>query len=288
MMRRKHVWSLIRLLVAVSASLLAPVAAAADMARLYAPYQQLLDRHLVEASTDGGGLVTAFHYDDAMRASDTQTLLQRQRAQLAAFDPTTLADAAVANAFWINAYNFFMVAHILEHPEDGAPVEGVKAFGSFINPYRVFQRALFTVGGAEYSLDDIEKGILLGADFAARGWKDARVHFAVNCASVGCPPLRQAIYTADRLDAQLDENLRRALRTDRHLRVDGRTLYLSRLFDWYEDDFESVAGSARAYVLRYADAELRQVIEATETIAYIDYDWSLNRVENFPELAEGR
>ncbi|WP_420427349.1 DUF547 domain-containing protein [Algiphilus sp.] len=258
------------------------------MAHLYAPYQQLLDRHVVEVSTEEGGLVTAFRYANAMRAAETASLLQRQRTQLAAFDPATLKDAAAAIAFWINAYNFFMVAHILENPEDGEPVEGVKSFGSFINPYRVFQRDLFTVGGATYSLDDIEKGILLGEDFAARGWKDARVHFAVNCASVGCPPLRQAIYTAERLDAQLDDNLSRALRTDRHLRVDGDTLYLSRLFDWYEADFADVAGSVRGYVLRYVDGELRQAVEATSDIAYIDYDWSLNRVENFPELAGER
>ncbi|MHA7834859.1 MAG: DUF547 domain-containing protein [Algiphilus sp.] len=288
MMRGISLWVGVRLLIAVGVLLAARPSFAEELGRLYAPYQQLLDRYLVEASTESGGLVTAFRYVDAIQATDTSTLLRRQRARLADFDPATLEEADRANAFWINAYNFFMVAHILAHPEDGEPVESVKSFGSFINPYRVFQRDFFTIGGGTYSLDDIEKDILLGDDFAARGWKDARVHFAVNCASVGCPPLRQSIYTAESLDTQLDENVRRALRTNRHLRVAGDTLYLSRLFDWYDADFEEVAGSVRAYLLRYVDGALRQAVEATDAIEFIEYDWSLNRVENFPEFSDTR
>lgn len=265
----------------------AQMATAADteLSALYQPYQTLLNQYLVELETEGGGLVTAFRYREALQAANTQAVLDRQRAQLAAFDPATLEKPDAANAFWINAYNFFMVAHILANPENGSPVESVKSFGSFINPYRVFQRDIFTVGGQDYSLDQIEKDILLGDDYAQRGWKDARVHFAVNCASVGCPPLRQQIYTAGTLEAQLDANVRRALRTDRHLRRDGDTLYLSRIFDWYEDDFVEAAGSVRAYLLRFADDDLASTIKATDDIAYIDYGWSLNRPGNFPEFA---
>jgi len=259
-------------------------AAEVDLAALYQPYQALLDEYVVEHRTDGGGLVTAFRYRAALAATDTESVLDQQRAALASFDPAALTDRATANAFWVNAYNFFMVAHILENPEDGAPVDGVKAFGSFFNPYRVFQREVFTVGGQDYSLDQIEKETLLGEAFVERGWKDARVHFAVNCASVGCPPLRAAIYTPAKLDAQLDENVRLALLTNLHLRREGNTLYLSRIFDWYQDDFVAEAGSVRDYLLRFADAGPQAAIEATEEIAYIEYDWSLNSLANTPEI----
>jgi len=248
-----------------------------DPAALFDAYARLLEAHLEELATDGGGLVTAFDYQAALDDPATTALIRQQNAALAAFDPAALDDRWAATAFWINAYNYFMVAHVLANPtRDGRPVRSVLDFGSLINRHRVFQREMFDIGGSAYSLDGIEKGILLGEDFAARGWKDARVHFAVNCASVGCPPLRRIPYTAANVDALLTENVRKALRTPRHLRVDSGTLHLSRLFDWYEADFAAHSGSVRGFVLSYADEADRPAIAGTRRIAFIDYDCSLN------------
>lgn len=275
--------------IALMAALLQPGTAPAsetpDLEKLYAPYQQILNAHLIEEKLDSGGLVSAFDYDAAMADAATGDRLEAQKAALAEFDPEQLDERFAATAFWINAYNFFMLQHILENPINGAPVDSVKGYGSFFNPYKVFSRKLFAVGGRNYSLDNIEKGILLGDDYAERGWKDARVHFAVNCASVGCPPLRSRIYTADNVDALLDENTRRALSTPYHLQRDGDTLLLTQLFEWYAADYRAEADAIRDWLLRFADAPTAEKIRSTSAIDFIDYDWRLNRPENFPELA---
>ncbi|MEH6354758.1 MAG: DUF547 domain-containing protein [Marinobacter sp.] len=112
----------------------------------------------------------------------------------------------------------------------------------------VFGRETFVIGGKSFSLSQIEKGVLLGKDYQSRGWKDARVHFAVNRASVGCPPLRDTLYTADNLERLLAENTRRALNTDRHLKIQGDTLYVTELFKWYQDDFSEASGSTKAFI----------------------------------------
>lgn len=269
---------------AITVLLGAPVQAASPEAD-YSAFQALLDAHLTEETLADGGLVSAFDYSAALDDSETVARLQTQRRILADFDPQALASREAAIAFWINAYNFFMLAHIVENPVNGALVDGVKDYGNFFSPYRVFSRDIFNIGGRNYSLSEMEKEILLGDDYKAKGWKDARVHFAVNCASVGCPPLRSTIYTADNVDALLTENTRRALNTPYHLRRDGNTLYLTQLFEWYEADYAEEAGSVRDWLLRYADEDTRRQIEATSQVRYIAYDWTLNRPENFPELA---
>lgn len=263
-----------------------PAAAKGEVAALYSDYAELLDAHLTEKRTAGGGLVSAFDYRAALDDEETSERLARQRSKLASFDPDSLDSREASTAFWLNAYNFFMIAHILEERPDGELVDSVWDYGGRYNPFRgnVFERELFEIGGEDYSLDEMEKDILLGEGFEARGWKDARVHFAVNCASVGCPPLRESIYTASNVDELLEENTRRAMRTDYHLRVDDETLRLSSLFDWYESDFVRAAGSVRDFVREYASEETGAAMESTQNIEYIDYDWALNRPENFPEF----
>lgn len=251
---------------------------------LYQPYGELLANHLEEKDPEGGGLVSVFHYREALADAATRGRLQAQRDRLAGFDRSRLQEKDAAIAFWLNAYNFFMIAHILEERPGGELVESVWGYGGRYNPFRpnVFERELFDVGGRRYSLDGIEKGTLLGEAFAEKGWKDARVHFAVNCASVGCPPLRDQPYTADNVESLLSENTRRALRTERHMRIDGETLYLTELFDWYEADFVEAAGSVRGFLKRYTDEARHPAIDAAAGIRFIDYDWRLNTPANDP------
>lgn len=258
----------------------------AQVEALFTPWSALLDEHLIEQSLDGGGLVSAFDYRAALGDEDTTRRLAEQREALAGFDPSTLDTREQATAFWLNAYNFFMAAHILEERPDGGLVDSVWDYGGRLNPFRdnVFERELFDVGGTMMSLDGIEKGTLLGEAFRQRGWADARVHFAVNCASVGCPPLRGVPYTADNVDALLTENTRRAFLTPYQLRVEGETLHLTRLFDWYEADFLAEADSIRDFISQYADGALMERVRATSTVAFIDYDWRLNSPEHFPEI----
>lgn len=253
---------------------------------LFEPYQALLTDHLTEAETPDGGLVSAFDYEAALEEPETEKLLAAQRERLAGFDITSLEGKEESVAFWLNAYNFFMLDQILSEQPDGKLVSSVWDYGGRVNPFvdNVFEREKFVIGGEEYSLNRMEKGILLGDNYADKGWKDARVHFAVNCASVGCPPLREVVYTADNLEDLLAENTRRALNTDRHLKVEGDTLYVTELFKWYEEDFVEAAGSGKAFIEQWADTPVAERVAETSTMKFIDYDWALNKPANFPEF----
>ena len=208
-------------------------------------YQKLLDRYLIEHTLPGNGLVSAFDYRSALASDSLEKTLNEQRETLKAYNPGALEGKAESVAFWINAYNFFMLDQILTERPNGELVSSVWDYGGRVNPFvdSVFERKNFVIGGRNYSLNDMEKEILLGEEYASKGWKDARVHFAVNCASVGCPPLRNTIYTADNLERLLAENTRRAFNTARHLQVKGDTLYVTELFKWYEEDFAEASGS---------------------------------------------
>jgi hypothetical protein len=230
--------NMLRNLVATAAMLCCTAAVhAVDVEHVYQPYAELLERHVVEHDLNSGGLVSSFDYRSAIADAESRALIERQRARLAELAEDGFDTRQTALAFWVNAYNFFMIAHIVDNAEDGEPVDSVKDFGSLFNPFRVFGREIFDVAGHERSLDEIEKKILLGDAFDRRGWKDARVHFAVNCASVGCPPLRAVPYTASNLDELLDENTRRAMLTPLNLQIEGDTARLTSLFDWYGADF---------------------------------------------------
>lgn len=261
-------------------------ASAPDMRDIFAPYQRLLDRHLVERELPDGGLVSAFDYRQALASDEDMSLLSDQRKRLARFETESLQSRAQALAFWVNAYNYFMLDYILRNPDNGQPADSVRDYGTLFNPYAVFERKLFDVGGRDYSLQEIELEVLLGDEFARRGWKDARIHFMVNCASVGCPALRVAAYTAGNIDSMLAENTRRALDTPLHLARDGRDLRVTSLFDWYAADFVEQAGSVRDFIREHGSDRARAHLEASESIEFIDYDWALNTPGNFDRVLQ--
>lgn len=127
---------------------------------IYAPFSTLLDKYLIEKSLEEGGLITAFDYAKASADSVTESLLGEQNRLLADFDAGQINSRELALAFWTNAYNYFMIAHILENPLKGELVGSVRDYGSLFKPYRIFGQKNFNVGGRKYSLDEIEKDIL--------------------------------------------------------------------------------------------------------------------------------
>lgn len=184
-------------------------------------------------------------------------------------------------AFLINAYNAFTVELILTKYPD---LKSIKDLGSLIrSPWKP---AWIPLLGQTLSLDDIEHGRL-----RERGrYDDPRIHFAVNCASIGCPMLREEAFVADRLDAQLDEQARRFLADRTRNRWDaGRgRLMVSKIFDWYGDDFrqghQGIA-SLPAFFARHADlladasADRARIRAGSGVeIGFLDYDWALNDV----------
>lgn len=182
-------------------------------------------------------------------------------------------------AFLINAYNAYTVELILR--ADALPAS-IKDLGSlFRSPWK---QRFFTLLGEERHLDDVEHDLLRGAE----GFNEPRIHFAVNCASIGCPALRPEAYTAGALDAQLEDQTRRFLRDRSRNRYDAASdeLQLSKIFDWYAVDFERDWRGTRSvggFAALYADALALPAAVATRAasgdlaIDWTDYDWALNR-----------
>lgn len=187
-------------------------------------------------------------------------------------------EQAQQRAFLINAYNAFTVDLILTRYPD---LESIKDLGSwFRSPWKQIFIALL---GAERSLDEIEHELLRGSP----DYDDPRIHFAVNCASIGCPALRPEAYTAAQLDQQLDDQTRRFLSDSQRNRAmpAQQLIAISKIFDWYGDDFEmpfrgsqSLPGFLAQYpqALNLSAADVAALVRGDYEIDYLDYDWSLN------------
>jgi len=224
----------------------------------------ILARHTREVSDTAGVRVD---YRGLADSPDWKRLL----AGLADADPDGLAGRSARLAFWIDAYNILAIDLVVRHPG----IESIREIGSLLRP--VWDRDAGLVGGRARSLGEIEHEIL-------RPMGEPRIHGSIVCASVSCPPLRREPFTAARLDAELDEQLRRWLASPRKgLRVDREsgTLQLSRVFDWFAEDFEA-GGGVLAFVARYAPAPERRWLAARARevrIRYLPYDWALNALD---------
>lgn len=182
-------------------------------------------------------------------------------------------------AFLINAYNAFTVDLILR--QDSLP-DSIRDIGSFFSG--PWEQRFFTLLGEERTLDEVEHEMIRGNP----ALMDPRIHFAVNCASVGCPALRPEAYRAEKLAQQLADSTRRFLSDRQRNRFNENPprLQVSKIFDWYEEDFVDAAGSLHHYLLQYADtleipANHRKSLDAEQLkIQFLDYDWSLNQYIN--------
>ena len=223
-------------------------------------FAQILSEH-VTVKAPG---VTRVDY--AALGADGAAALERYIATLSGIDPTTLTREA-AFAYWVNLYNAVTLDVVLEH----YPVESIRdiRFGLGLRP-GPWREELVTVNGAALSLDNIEHDIL------REYWDEPRVHVAVNCASVGCPALRAAPFTADRLEAQLDDAARAFVNSGRAAYLEGSRLTVSSLFKWYEEDFGDSEAGVIDWLSHYADEDLAASLERSDGIDAYAYDWSLN------------
>lgn len=224
----------------------------------YADWQAVLDRYLGEEGVDYARL-----------RGDDPPELRRFLAWLDAARPAkwTMPER---RAFWINAYNARTIAGVLRH----WPIDSVKDVGLLGGRFRgFFGRREHPVAGRERTLDEIEDLLREPPLF------EPRVHFALNCASKGCPRLRPEPYRAERLDTQLDFQTRTYLNgpTGHRLDRDGKVLYLTRILDWYRDDFERDGGTMRDWAARYlTGAAAEAAADPAWSIEFLDYDWDLN------------
>jgi len=179
-------------------------------------------------------------------------------------------------AFWINAYNAYTIRRVV----DAYPVESVKDLvdedkRSFWDQEFIPLGRLFTeAGDRKLTLNDLENKILRPT------FKDARVHAALNCASRGCPPLFDQAFVADRLDKQLDLRVAKWLSSPASICYDRdeKRLRVSKIFEWYRDDFVRDGDSVKSWIAARAPEAERSWIAAAEDlkIEYLDYSWKLN------------
>jgi hypothetical protein len=180
-------------------------------------------------------------------------------ATLAAARPQTLTTNERL-AFWINAYNALTIRNVIDHPG----IRRVTEVTGF------FDKKKFSVAGRSLTLNDIENTIIRPQ------FKEPLIHFGLVCAAVNCPPILPRAYVGRTVRKDLAENARAYLASS-YNRYDARTgtLHLSKIFDWYKEDFGGEAG-IRKFVAKYGTAEMKKNVTASTPIAYLEYDWALN------------
>jgi hypothetical protein len=207
----------------------------------------------------------------ALKARDAGTL-QAIRQQLGRVNVAALTPKQQL-AHWINVYNVNTVATIVE----GYPTKSIRDLSTDpIIRLNVFKKERVPVGNAKLSLDDVEHKKI------REGFKDPRIHFAINCAAKSCPPIRTEAFTGEQLDAQLDEQTRTFLNGPFGARFkrDGDDLVITttKIMDWFSDDFEKWGGGKAAFIRKYVSADKQRMIDQAKDIdfEYHDYDWDLN------------
>lgn len=240
----------------------------------YRHYEALLKAHVTEGVVIDGIAVNAVDYaalaEAAKRPDSDYTLLLEE---LAAFDPGTLETTGEKKAFWINAYNIAAIKTLVDHhPVDSIRSRSIHWLG------RPWNRKVLPVGGKEYALGEIEHDLLLDT------FKDLRVHFAINCASVSCVDLVPEPYRGQDLSRRLDErgrvflaDSRRGFRLDR----EKKTVFLSQVFNFDRKRFDQWAGGALSFILPYLSDEDRTFLEQEKvSLEYLDYNWKANGIRH--------
>lgn len=167
-------------------------------------------------------------------------------------------------AYWINAYNAFTLKLIV----DNYPVKSIQDLHPKINiPLinTVWHIKFFKIGGQDANLDEIEHKIL------RKEFDEPRIHFAINCASISCPPLLNEAFVATKLDAQLDKVAKAFINESKRNKISANQVEISKIFSWFKGDFTK-NGDIIAYLNTYSKVKINPKAKVT----YLDYDWSLN------------
>ncbi len=227
------------------------------------PWDRFLKANIVRGS-DG---VTRLPY--ATISAADRMALDGYLARLAKV-PVGKLNQTEQRAFWINLYNALTVSVILDY----YPVKSILDIdispGLFSNG--PWGKKLISIEGVKVSLDEIEHRILRPI------WKDPRIHYAVNCASIGCPNLQTQAFTSENTDGLLSQATREYVNHPRGVRVEDEKLVVSSIYRWFAADFGGKDRAVIAHLKRYAEPTLQRRLEQVSRIWSHGYDWALNEV----------
>jgi hypothetical protein len=188
-----------------------------------------------------------------------------------ATDPAVLADDKHRMVFWINVYNAWTVRSMMKF----YPTTSIRNHekGKSSDGFGIWKNNPITISGTDYHLEGIEHQIL-------RPLGDPRIHFAIVCASIGCPPLRAEAFTVENLGSQMDDNGRVFFATKSKFKVDleTKTVSLSKIFDWFSKDFGADKAAVLAHLSKWVTdpAASKLMASGQARVAYLDYDWTIN------------
>jgi Protein of unknown function, DUF547 len=243
---------------AASSTPQAPTAAAAGS--LHQPFTALLAAHVQHGLVDYDAFARAPEfprYLDSLAAVRLQGMTKEERL-----------------AFWINAYNAYTIALINKHKERRS-IRNINMFLGLVKGKGPWKEEIVRAAGRVLTLDDVEHKIIR-VEF-----KEPRIHMALVCAALSCPPLRTEAYEGAKLEAQLHDQTRTFLRerqTENRLDLGNSVIHLSPIFDWFREDFGKTDAAILRFVAPYFDGagERNAFSDSRLRIEFTDYDWSLN------------
>lgn len=225
-------------------------------------WQSILDDYLVE---DESG-VNLFDYEGLQVDGDAR--LDRYVNDLSAIDPRKL-NKAEQMSYWINLYNALTVRLVAAN----YPVASITELGDRLLSSGPWDDEIIAVADRALTLNDIEHRILRPV------FKDHRIHFAVNCASIGCPDLNALAYTAADLDKMLSQAATRFLNHPRGLQLEGDMLRLSKIFRWFQGDFGGDELEMLRTLTQYLEPEMAAKVGQFSGELEYAYDWALNDLQ---------
>lgn len=169
-------------------------------------------------------------------------------------------DPDTQKAFYCNAYNILVIKQIIDNYPTNSPMS-IKGF---------FDGRKFEVAGKSMTLDEMEKRVLLPT------FPDPRLHFILVCAAMGCPPIADYAYSPEKLDSLIENKTREVLNINWYVRISPNKTQISKVFEWYKQDFLNKSPDLKSYINQYRDI----LIPDSHELGTYEYDWSLNDSKN--------
>jgi len=227
----------------------------------FSGWDSLVKKHVKPKKVDGI-LINAVDYESLKNDGDFYKLI----SSLNSVRLDSLKSREEKLVFWINTYNILAAKMVA----DRFPIDSIKDAGSLFSS--VWKKSAGNVAGKERTLNEIEHEILRKMD-------EPRIHVAIVCASVSCPDLRLEAFNVENLNEQLDDQMKMFLKSsEKGMKIDKNKnrVYLSSIFKWFEEDFESRGGVLK-FISNYVSPEVvKELNRSGVKISYLDYNWGVN------------